>query len=228
MTTVYRVFSYFGLAAIFGALLHGFRHDASAPARNYLLNLLMYAVWATVHLVMTRGWFKRAVYGSAAGSLFERQVFVVISVTTWLALVWFHLPVPGVSLELPGSLHFAGRVAFILCVLMFFEGVTFPALDGLLGVPGSAMTHSHGSETPLFTEGQYAKVRHPMYRAFLFAALSSFFIHPSTAQVFWCLMLGATFVGFIPVEEAQLIAARGDAYREYMKKTPWRILPGVW
>ena len=41
-------------------------------------------------------------------------------------------------------------------------------------------------------------------------------------------MISATFVLFIPVEEAQLIAARGDAYRAYMQKTQWRLVPGIW
>jgi protein-S-isoprenylcysteine O-methyltransferase Ste14 len=225
---VYRVFGYFGLASVFGAMLYGFRYDPSAPAANYLWNAAMYLAWAGVHLGMTRSGFKRAVYGARTGSSVERQVYIGVGVGTWLLVLACHFPVPGVHLVLPDWVRFAADVGFILCVLSFFEGTTFAALDGLLGVPGAAMTHSHGEETPLLTEGQYARVRHPMYRAALLAGLCSLLIHPNTAQAFWCLMIGSTFVVFIPIEERELMDARGDAYRRYMQSTPWRLMRRVW
>jgi len=225
---VYRVFAYFGLASIFGALLHGFRYDPGAPALNYLHDIALYGLWAGVHLVMTRAWFKQTVFGSPLSSAFERRIFIGVTVSTWLALLWFHRPVPGFALALPGWVRFAGNVGLVFAVITFFEGVTFAMLDGLLGVPGAAMTHSHGTETPLFTEGQYARVRHPMYRAALLGGVFSFLVHPTAAQLLWALMIGATFIAFIPVEEAQLLAARGDAYRTYMERTPWRLFRGVW
>jgi protein-S-isoprenylcysteine O-methyltransferase Ste14 len=225
---LYQIFGYFGLASIFGVLIHGFRYNPEAPAWNYVLNILLFAAWAGVHLTMTRSWFKQAVYGTPAGSAFERQVFITTTVTTWLALLWYHYPVPGFALDLPGWLHFAGHVGLVLCVFAFFEGITFPAIDGLLGVSGSAMTHSHGDETPLLTEGQYAQVRHPMYRAAILGGICSFVVHPHAAQLLWGLLIGGTFVLFIPVEERQLLAARGDAYRQYMQQTPWKVIYGVW
>ena len=224
----YRIFAYFGLASIFGALLHGFRYDAAAAAANYLYNITLYGLWAGVHLLMTRGWFKQAVYGAPESSGPERRVFIGMTVTTWLALLWFHLPVPGFALGLPGWVEFGGYVGLVFAIISFFEGVTFPMLDGLLGVPSAAMTHSHGAETPLLTEGQYARVRHPMYRAALLGGAFSFLVHPNAGQLLWVLMIGTTFVGFIPVEEAQLLSARGDAYRTYMERTPWRVFRGVW
>jgi hypothetical protein len=228
MRTVYRSFAYFGLGSIFAALLYGFRFAPGAPAGNFVFDIVLYGVFVVPHLLMTRGWFKQAVYGSPAGSLFERQVFITVTVVTWLAVLWFHRPVPGSVLSVPGPLRFAALVGFVLSVFAFFEGKTFEMLDGLLGVPGTAMTHSHGGETPLLTDGSYAKVRHPMYRAALLAGLCSIVIHPHPAQVLWCLLIGGTFIAFIPVEERQLIAARGDAYRTYMQATPWRLLRGVW
>lgn len=224
----YRVFSYFGLISIFGALLYGFRYNPHAPWRNYLFDVAVYAAWAAVHLAMTRQWFKLRVYGERAGSLIERQVFIAVTVVTWLAVLWYHRAAPGGAIVLGAPMRFAGHVGFLFCVFAFFEGATFGALDGLLGVPGSAMSHSHGGETPLLTEGRYAQVRHPQYQAALLAGICSLIIHPNTAQLLWCLMIGGTFVAFIPVEEGQLIAARGDAYAAYRQRTPWRLFPGVW
>jgi protein-S-isoprenylcysteine O-methyltransferase Ste14 len=67
-----------------------------------------------------------------------------------------------------------------------------------------------------------------MYRAAILAGLCSIVIHFNAAQILWCLMIVGTFVGFIPIEEAQLRAARGEAYRAYMQRTPWRLMPGIW
>lgn len=208
-------------------MLYGFRHDTAAPAVNVFWVVGAYLLWAAVHLAMTRSWFKRAAYGSES-SLFGRRVYIVVSIGTWLALIWWHPAVPGPSAHLPEALRFAGCAGFILSVLAFFEGTTFGMLDGLLAVPGAAMTHSHGAETPLLTEGQYARVRHPMYRAAVLAALCSLLLHPNAAQFLWCAMIGGTFVGFIPIEEHQLFQARGEAYRAYMQATQWRLFPGLW
>ncbi len=228
MAVAYRVFGYFGLFSIFGAMLYGFRYDPRAPWSNYLFDILLYLAWVTPHLVMTRGWFKQAVYGSPTGSPTDRRIYISITVVTWLALLWLHRPLPGGALAVAGPFRFAATVGFIFCVVAFFEGATFAVLDGLLAVPGAAMSFSHGGETPLLTEGQYARVRHPMYRAALLAALCSIVIHAHFAQVLWCAMIGATFIAFIPVEEAQLMVARGTAYQSYMERTPWRLVRGLW
>lgn len=224
----YRLFSYFGLGSLAGSLLCGFRYDAAAPAGAYLFDISLYAAWALVHLVMTRRWFKEWVYGTPQGSGTERQVYIVTTVVTWLAVLWLHRPVSGFGFTPPETLRFVGSVGFVLFVFAFFEGATFSALDGLLGVPGSKMTHSHGAETPLLREGQYAQVRHPMYRAALLMGASAFLLHPNAAQLLWSFMIGGTFIGFIPIEERQLIEARGDDYLSYMRDTPWRLFHGIW
>jgi protein-S-isoprenylcysteine O-methyltransferase Ste14 len=224
----YRVFSYFGLGSLAGSLLCGFRYDEAAPGSAYFFNVVLYAAWAAVHLLMTRRWFKEWVYGSPQGSVTERQVYIVTTVVTWLAVLWMHRPVPGFGFTSPEAVRFVGSVGFVLTVFAFFEGVTFAGLDGLLGVPGSQMTHSHGTETPLLREGQYARVRHPMYRAALLMGTSAFLLHPNAAQLLWSIMIGGTFVAFIPIEERQLIEARGDEYVSYMRDTPWRVFRGIW
>ncbi len=226
--SVYRVFSYFGLMTIMAALLYGFRYDPNALWRNYLLNIFLYGVWASVHLVMTRPWFKQAIYGARAGAPIERQVYIATTVVTWLAVLAYHRPVPGGSVVVSEPIRFAATVGLLWSMFAFFEGVTFNAIDGLLGVPGAAMSHSHGGETPLLTTGRYAAVRHPQYQAVILMGLCSLLVHANAAQLLWCLMIGATFVLFIPIEEAQLLAARGEGYTAYTQQTPWRLVPGVW
>lgn len=227
MARAYRAFAYFGLFSIFAALFRGFRYDPAAPWGNYGFNVLLYVAFIAPHLVMTRDWFKRAVYGEA-GSALERQIYIGVTVVSWLAVLWLHRAVPGWALVSPGPLQFAATIGLIVSILSFFEGVSFAMIDGLVGVPGAAVALSHGGETPLLADGPYAKVRHPQYRAILLAGLCSVVLHPTAGQVLWCLMVGGTFIAFIPVEERQLIADRGEAYVAYMRRTPWRVVPNLW
>jgi protein-S-isoprenylcysteine O-methyltransferase Ste14 len=228
MAKTYRLFGYVGFFSIFGAILYGFRYDPGAPLRNLLFAAVLYGVWAAVHLVMTSDQFKRAVYGDRTGSPLERRIYVVVTTTTWLALLWYHPPLPGPALAVPGMLRFAATVGFLMAFFSFFEGLTFAAIDGLIAAAGTEMAYSHGAETKLLTGGRYAEVRHPMYQAVIQAGLCSLILHANLAQLLWVLMIGSTFIGFIPIEEARLLAKRGDEYRAYISQTPWRLVRGVW
>jgi len=228
MEFAYRVAGYFGLLSVLGSLLFGFRHDPGAPWSNYLFNIGLYLAWAALHLLMTGDTFKRAVYGARTGTLIERQVYIMVTVITWLGVLWLHRPVPGPAHVFSEPVRFAATIGFLFGAFAFFEGASFPMLDSFLGVPGTTLSHAHSAETPLLSAGQYAQVRHPMYRAAIGSALCALFLHCHAAQFLWSLMIGATFILFIPIEEGRLLAARGDDYRAYMQATPWRLLRGVW
>ncbi len=224
----YQIFAYFGLMSLMASLLWGFRYNAEASWLNYPIDLLLYGAFVAPHLMLTRAEVKQQVWGRLAGTNRERQLYIAITVVTWLVVFWLHWPVPGGNVELPAALSFAGYVGFLWGVLLFFEGSTREDLNGLLGVPGAAVQYTHGDETPLRTEGAYAQVRHPMYRAVLFTGAAGLVIHPNAGQLFWTVMLGATFVGFIPIEEKLLLEARGDEYRRYCEQTPYRLFRGIW
>jgi len=110
----------------------------------------------------------------------------------------------------------------------FYEFSTFENLGMFLGVPGAELAFSAGAETPLMTAGGYSRVRHPMYRAALVMNFASLLIHPNASQLFFAVLVTASFLLFIPFEEHQLLKARGDEYRAYQAATPYRVLRGVW
>jgi protein-S-isoprenylcysteine O-methyltransferase Ste14 len=224
----YRIMAYFGLMSVFAALVQGFRFDPTASAVNYLIDVALYAVFVVPHLIMTRSWLKQALWGDPSGSLRERRMYITIAIVMWLAILLLQQPLPGPYLEVPRVVNLVGYVGALWSVLLFFQGSTREGLDGLLGVPGSLARYSHGPETPLFTEGPYTQVRHPMYRAAILAGLSTLLIYPNAAQLIWCGMVGGTFIAFIPIEEAQLRAARGEDYRRYCEQTPYRLFRWVW
>jgi protein-S-isoprenylcysteine O-methyltransferase Ste14 len=225
---LYRVVGYFGLMLTSAALIWGFHHEADAPWSNYAFNLMLYAAFIAPHLVMTRSWWKLALWGGARGSTRERQFYVLFTIGTLAAVLALQRPLPGPSLDLPDPARFVGLVGALWSVLLFFQGATLESIDGLLGVPGTEMQFSHGTETPLFTDGPYSEVRHPMYRAAVLLGICTLVYHPHAAQVFWATLIGVSLIAFIPVEEAQLRAARGDEYLAYCRTTPYRLFRGVW
>ncbi len=224
----YRTIGYFGLMSVSAALVFGFRYQADASWWNYPVDVLLYAAFLAPHLLLTRADVKTSVWGRLAGTPSERQLYILIAIVTWLAVLALQRPLPGSEWELPEAVRFVGMVGFLWALLLFFEGTTWEKLDGLLGVPGSVMQYSHDTQTPLLTEGQYAQVRHPMYRAAALMGLAALVVHPNAAQLLWTIMLCASFLGYIPVEEAQLLAARGNEYRRYCEQTRYRLVRGIW
>jgi protein-S-isoprenylcysteine O-methyltransferase Ste14 len=214
--------------SIFSVQVHGLRQSSGATLGDFAFNLVLYVVFIAPHLVMTRAWWKRTFWGDPAGSPAERRFYVLFGIAVWWLVIALHRPLPAGELPLPWVVRLAGVTGFLFCFLLFFQGISLAVIDGLLAVPGAPSAFSHGAQTPLYTEGSYAQVRHPMYRAIVLAGLCSLAVHPDWAQLFWVVLIASSFVGFIPVEEAQLIAARGDDYRTYMEKTPYRLFRGVW
>lgn len=228
LRSLYWLFSHLGMMTVFAAFIMGFRHDPSAPLVNVGFNLLLYAAFLAVHIVMTMPIFKKTLFGRPEGTPFERRIYVTISVVTWVGLYALHWPVPGFAFDSPAWLRFVGFCGAVFSVVGFFEFATFESLGKLLGMPGTELSHSVGSESPLMTEGSYASVRHPMYRAAVFLGVSSLLIHPHAGQLLFAILTGISFVGFIPFEERQLVQARGEQYRAYMEQTPYRLFRRIW
>jgi protein-S-isoprenylcysteine O-methyltransferase Ste14 len=224
----YWLFSFLGLMTVWASFIMGFRHEAEAPTINIVFDVLIYAAFIAVHIVMTMPAFKNAVYGRRAGTPVERRVYITVAVISWVLVYWSHRPIGGFGWTAPPWLHYIGLCAFLLSVAGFFEFATFAGLGQLVGMPDAELSHSVGSETPLMVEGPYARVRHPMYRAAFFASACSLLMYPNAAQLLWSAMIAVSFLAFIPFEERQLLAARGDEYRDYMARTQYRVFRGLW
>ncbi len=228
LARLYTPFAFLGAMSFSAAFFMGFRHEAGAPSANIPFNILLFAAFIVVHIAMTMPAFKKAVFGRPEGTLFERQIYVTISIVTWVGLFWFHEPIGLFGFSSPAWLQFIGYCGMVLSVVAFFEFANFEAIGGLLGKPGTDLSHTVGDETPIMREGSYASVRHPMYRAAVFITFSSLLVHPNAAQLFFAILTSAGVLGFIPFEEHQLVKARGDEYRDYMRATPWRAFRGIW
>ena len=224
----YPVFANFGLLSVSAALIFGFRYDDTASFWNYPLDIFLYTAFLAPHLMLTRSDVKQSLWGQRAGTIEERQIYIAITIVTWLAVLALHRAVPGPALELPDWVRFIGLVGMLWSVLWFFNISTPETLRGMLGLPGSELQFTHGEETPLRSDGVYGLVRHPIYLAMLLIGGAGLIYHPNAGQLLWSLLLGGTLVAYIPVEESLLVAARGDEYLDYCRRVPYRLIPRVW
>ncbi|HZZ71257.1 MAG TPA: hypothetical protein VFE24_03335 [Pirellulales bacterium] len=227
---VYRAIGYLGLVATFAALLLGFP-SGPGPISNYGFDLGLYAGFILLHLVMTQPRFKELAWGSRGGTATERRVYILVSTASWGALYFLAAPLPGGALHLGDYERVVaalGVLFFLVGLALMFAGTTAALVDGMIALRGAAAQFSQFAAAPLLSAGQYARVRHPKYRAAVVMCWSTLLIHPTMAQLFWVALISGSFIGFIPLEERQLMAARGAEYADYRRRTPYRLFRGIW
>ncbi len=217
-----------GVMTVSASFIVGFRYEQNAPYINYLINTVLFLLFIAIHMLMTLPSFKRLVYGTAAGSPFERRIYITVSIITWVAVYFLHKPMPGFAYVSPVWVQFLGTCFLLLCVFAFFEYTNFEMINGFIGMPGTELSHATDKIAPLMKEGSYAMVRHPMYRAMTLLTFSSLLIHPNAAQLFFAIIVSFSFIVFIPFEEKMLLQARGEEYVLYMETTKYRIFRGIW
>ncbi len=77
------------------------------------------------------------------------------------------------------------------------------------------------------TTGPYAQVRHPMYVAMMIIYVGT----PLALGSFWAMIPAALIVPILVtriLNEEKLLERDLAGYREYTKKTRYRLLPGIW
>ena len=80
----------------------------------------------------------------------------------------------------------------------------------------------------LVTTGIYATIRHPMYTGFWFMAVAQALLLPNwIAGPAGLIGFGILFLGRVRREEEMMIAAFGDEYRAYMRRTA-RVVPWLY
>lgn len=101
-------------------------------------------------------------------------------------------------------------------------------LAGMLTLKGRGKPEGHFEyTTELVTTGVYRFIRHPMYASLLFLAIGSYLkqpLDPPGAAIF-VITIAAVFMT-AKAEEKDLVAAFGERYVDYMKKTA-RFIPFV-
>jgi len=199
----------------------------SVPAGEFAVSLLidlgLLLAFAVQHSVMARPAFKRW-WTRFIPEPAERSTYVLASSLALIALFAFWRPLGGVvwSVEQPAAVAVLyGLCAFgWLLVLVSTFLINHFDLFGLrqvwmylIGKPYQPI----GFRTP----GPYRLVRHPLYVGWLFA----FWATPtmSAAHLLFAVATTGYILFAIQLEERDLIASLGNAYREYRERVPMLI-----
>ncbi len=82
--------------------------------------------------------------------------------------------------------------------------------------------HYHGQ---LVTSGIFQYIRHPHYTSLLIIGYGLALFFTSTATLLLATIAIPIMIISIIDEEKQLIKQYGEEYKQFMKQTPWRIIP---
>jgi len=192
-------------------------------AVSFVVDLALLLGFALQHSVMARPAFKRW-WTRFIPEAAERSTYVLASSLALIALFAYWRPLGGVvwSVESPVAV----AVLYLLCaagwllVLVSTFLINHFDLFGLRqiwmylrGVPYQAI----GFRTP----GPYRLVRHPLYVGWLLA----FWATPtmSVAHLLFAIATTGYILFAIRLEERDLIASLGNAYREYRQRVPMLI-----
>lgn len=194
--------------------------------RGLAIDLGLLSVFALQHSVMARPAFKRLLTRRVP-PLLERPLYVLASSVCLIALFALWEPLGGVvwNVEAP-----AAR-AVIWALFAFGWGVVLVTTFlinhfDLFGLRQSWLyLHDRPYGQIHFVEpGPYKLVRHPLYVGWFFA----FWATPTmgAAHLVFALTTAAYILVAIQLEERDLVAEHGEAYRSYRRRVPM-LVPGL-
>src|SRR4030067_2476943 len=174
--------------------------------------------------------------------LWNAWIFMVPSLLLmllWL-LVMTKKRAPGADMRMPKTklsfclvskfIYFAAVIYSVflplkLGTIWFYVGLPIT----LIGLVGNMVTVVSWASTPagkIVTVGLYRFSRHPFYVTEVLLLLGASIASASWVFLLFPIIVGVGAVYFIKIEEAQCIGHYGNAYREYMDRTPrWIGIP---
>jgi protein-S-isoprenylcysteine O-methyltransferase Ste14 len=184
------------------------------------INLLLIGLFAAQHSIMARPGFKR-VWTRLVPQPIERSTYVLLSCVVLFILVWQWRGLDAVvwNVEHPlgrgllWALFAMGWVAVPAVSLMISHFDLFGTRQVWLNLHGKPYT-----SLPFRTPSLYARMRHPLYVGWALA----FWATPTmtVGHLLFAATLTLYMVLAALVEERDLVAYFGDAYRDYQRRVP--------
>lgn len=183
-----------------------------------LLDLVLLGLFAVQHSVMARPAFKRWWTRYIPPSV-ERSTYVLFTSMLLLLLYWQWLPIPGTiwngehtagGVFLQG-LYWVGWVLVLLSTFLINHFDLFGLRQVYLHWRGVEYTHMGMKEPTL-----YKLVRHPLMLGFLIAFWAT--PHMTVGHLLFSLATTSYILVGIHLEERDLLAAYGEAYRRYQQR----------
>lgn len=80
----------------------------------------------------------------------------------------------------------------------------------------------------LITDGPYSRVRHPLYAGFLTLTVGLAVLVPIMETLMFAAFSLAVTLLYVKKEEEFLLKRYGKAYRDYMRRVPWKVIPRLY
>ena len=206
-------------------MMYFFRLGTPAPSdgstvSDAIANVVLFTVFALHHSVMARTGAKRWITRVVPRDL-ERSVYVWISSVLFLGVCLMWQPLPGVVWHTYSPGLFLYLLQFVGVVL----NISAARIVGVRELAGLRQPDANRS-IEFTTSGPFGLVRHPIY----FGWVLMVFAHPvmTTGRLQFAIVSTLYLAIAIPYEEASLLDAYGDKYRDYQSRMPWRLIPGLW
>lgn len=195
-----------------------------APEPVWLLivfDVTLFTVFALHHSVMARtgakAWLTRAV-----PSELERSVYVWIASLLFLAVCWLWQPLPGMAWSVGAPWRWLMYAIQLTGIVLTERSAHFISVWELAGVRQAR----RDQPAEFKVTGPFGLVRHPIYLGWV---LIVFGVPDMTySRLLFAVISTAYLVVAIPWEEASLVEAFGDKYRDYQRRVRSRLVPGVW
>ena len=195
---------------------------AGDPVTSLVIDLALLTLFAVQHSVMARPIFKRWLTRFIPEPA-ERSTYVLASSLALIVLFAVWQPLGGTIWSVEGP---AAIVLHVLCALGWLLVLVSTFLINHFDLCGlrQVWLHLKGIEyrhIGFRTPGPYRLVRHPLYVGWLFA----FWATPTmtAAHLLFAVATTAYILIAIQLEERDLVASLGDAYREYRERVPMLI-----
>lgn len=188
------------------------------------MNLSVAPLLGAIYIVseLGLGWKKRAVAGAARvadrGSLRLLWVVIVVSVTLAFNLA-YQFPQAGMN---------AGPLLRVCGIVLFGAGLAIRWYAIVRLGRFFTVNVAIASDHRLIDTGPYRLVRHPSYTGALMAFLGLGLCLANWASLAVIVVpIFMVFLRRMHVEEAALLQALGDQYRDYMRRTQ-RLIPSIY
>jgi protein-S-isoprenylcysteine O-methyltransferase Ste14 len=186
------------------------------------IDTILLGLFAAQHSIMARQGFKR-MWTQIVPKHLERPTYVLASSLVLILLLWQWRPIPQIVWEFNGPTATVLAITFWLGWVLLFSStflINHFELFGVQQVWGYFRGKQYGHaifRTPVL----YRIVRHPLYLGFVIAFWSA--PRMSLGHLIFSIATTGYILLGIYLEERDLVAEHGEAYRRYREEVPMLI-----